>query len=299
MLRKEWPLIFNTILAQLAAGIFIFLSADIMFVLHGLLEPAANLNLNGTGLALAGPIIILAMFLSLFHLGKPFRAYRAMANLPVSWLSWEIFLSGAFLILWAVTYFINKPYPYLLGITSLVALLNVVSMGNIYSSTGRPGWKGAVTYLDFIGSMVMFGSVASAFIIGGADEFKFLINAPMIACQLILAIELIAILAFVFKQKAAADESSLDQLACSSDLNEDLLSKYLKISISGWFLSFMGVEIVYLNIHGYITLSLLLPVIFVFAGELIKRYSFFMLVGESEDSSQYISAISYSKNSNK
>ena len=296
MLRKEWPLIINTILAQLAAGIFIFISADIMIVLQSSLEPAANLNLNGTGLVWAGPIIILAMFLSLFHLGKPFRAYRAMANLPVSWLSWEIFLSGAFLILWAVTYFIDKPYPHLLGITSLVALLNVVSMSNIYSSTGRPGWKGVVTYLDFIGSMVMFGSVASAFIIGGADEFKILINAPVITCLLILAAELIAILAFVSKQKTSADESSLDQLACSSDLNEDLLRKYLKISISGWFLSFMGIEIVYLNIHGYTTLSFLLPVIFIFAGELIKRYSFFMLVGESEDSSQYISAISYSKN---
>jgi len=293
MLRKEWPLIINTILAQLAAGIFIFISADLMIVLHGSLEPAANLNLNGSGLAWAGPIIILAMFLSLFHLGKPFRAYRAMANLPVSWLSWEIFLSAAFLVLWAVTYFIDKPYPYLLGVTSLVALLNVVSMSNIYSSTGRPGWKGAVTYLDFLGSMVIFGSVASAFIIGGADEFKTLINAPIITCMFILAVELIAILAFVSKQKAAAvDEFSLDKLACSSDLNEALLNKYLKISVNGWFLTFMGVEIAYLNIHGYINLSLLLSVILVLAGELIRRYGFFMLVGESENSAQFISAVS-------
>ena len=292
MLRKEWPLIINTILAQLAAGIFIFISADIMIVLQSSLEPAANMDLNGTGLVLAGPIIILAMFLSLFHLGKPFRAYRAMANMPVSWLSWEIFLSGAFLVLWAVTYFINKPYPYLLGVTSLAALLNVVSMSNIYSSTGRPGWKGAVTYLDFLGSMVIFGSVASAFITNGADDFKALVNAPIITCMFILAVELIAVLAFVSKQKSAADEFSLDKLACSSDLNEALLNKYLKISISGWFLTFMGVEIAYLNIHGYINLSLLLSVILVLAGELIRRYGFFMLVGESENSAQFISAVS-------
>ncbi|HNX92251.1 MAG TPA: dimethyl sulfoxide reductase anchor subunit [Syntrophomonas sp.] len=293
MLRKEWPLIINTILAQLAAGIFIFISADIIIILQNAPElAAANLKLNGTGLVWAGPIIILAMFLSLFHLGKPFRAYRAMANLPVSWLSWEIFLSGAFLVLWAVTYFIDKPYPYLLGVTSLTALLNVVSMSNIYSSTGRPGWKGAVTYLDFLGSMVIFGSVASAFITNGADDFKTLVNAPIITCMFILAVELIAVLAFVFKQKAAADEFSLDKLACSSDLNEILLNKYLKISVSGWFLTFMGVQVVYLNIHGYINLSWLLPVMLVLAGEVIRRYGFFMLVGESENSAQFISAVS-------
>jgi anaerobic dimethyl sulfoxide reductase subunit C (anchor subunit) len=298
MLRKEWPLITNTILAQLAAGIFIFISTGLIILMQSSPETAANLNLNGTGLALAGPIIILAMFLSLFHLGKPFRAYRAMANLPVSWLSWEIFLSSAFLVLWAVTYFINKPYPFLLAVTSLVALLNVVSMSNIYSSTGRPGWKGPGTYLDFLGSMVLLGTVACAFIIEGAGGYKILINGPVIVCMLILALELIAVLVFVSKQKAAADEFSLDQLASSSDLNEDLLNKYLKISISGWFLSFIGIVVLYLNMQGYAALSLLLPLIFVLAGELIKRYGFFMLVGESEDSSQYISAVSFSRSSN-
>lgn len=291
MLRKEWPLIINTILAQLAGGLFIFLAVDRMILLNQS-QGALAIQLTDSGMAMVGPIIVLAMFLSLFHLGKPFRAYRAMANLPTSWLSWEILLFSAFFALWAVSYLMDTANLYLLGVTAFVAIMNVVSMSNIYSSTGRPGWKGAVTYLDFLGSMVIFGSVLSAFIISGVDNFKVLINVPIVACLLILAVELIAILAFVSKQKAAVDEFSLDKLACSSDLNEALLNKYLKITISGWFLSFLGVEVVYLNYNGFIALSLLLPIFLVFAGELIRRYGFFMLVGESENSAQFISAVS-------
>jgi anaerobic dimethyl sulfoxide reductase subunit C (anchor subunit) len=248
---------------------------------------------------------MMAMFLSLFHLGKPFRAYRAMTNLPVSWLSWEIFLSAAFLILWVAVYWMDISGTvnlYLLGAAALAGLMNVISMSNIYSSTGRPGWKGIGTYLDFLGSMIVLGIAGSAFMFfsSGLDivTMKALANQPILVALIILAVQLAAWLTFVSRQKASVGEFSLDKLACSSEISWALLKKYLSTSLAGWLFSFLGIAIVYANINGLVQLSLLLPLIFVFAGELIKRYGFFMLVGESEDSSQYISAVSYSKNSN-
>lgn len=302
MWRKEWPLIANTILAQIAGGLFIFLALD-RLILSGVSQEL-TMHLTG-GLAVVGPIIILAMFLSLFHLGKPFRAYRAMANLPSSWLSWEIFFSGAFLVLWAVGYWMDKSgsfSPYLLGAAALVGLLNVISMSNIYSSTGRPGWKGAGTYLEFLGSMVIFGSVGSVFVFFSSGlnmvNIKALAQSPILLALIILAVELVVLLTSISKYKAFANDFSLDNLACSSEWSEALLKKYLNLSLSGWLSSVLGVGLVYLKINELTQISLILPIILVVAGEFIRRCGFFMLVGESENSSQYISAISYSKHLN-
>jgi len=303
MLRKEWPLITNTILAQLAAGLFIFLAWDRIVLSRESLQLA--LTSTAQGLAWTGPVIVLAMLLSLFHLGKPFRAYRAMANLPVSWLSWEIFFSGAFLLLWIIFMVFESSDSIALPLmvaAGLVGLLNVISMSNIYSSTGRPGWKGTGTYLDFLGSTLVFGSVGAAFFLSAAGldaaMVKVLTYFPLLASVLILVIELIVILHFVSTQMALTDDFSLDQLASSSDLNEALLKKYQNIAVAGWLLSVLGVLMVMLYLSGLLQFSLLLSFLLVLIGELLGRYGFFMLVGESEEASQYITAVSHARHGN-
>ncbi len=300
MLRKEWPLITNTILAQLSVGLFLFLAWDRLLLSRESLPEA--LSLTTPGLAWVGPIMVAAMLLSLFHLGKPFRAYRAMANLPVSWLSWEIFFSSVFLGLWLIFMLLpGSPLLTLLimGATGLAGLLNVISMSNIYSSTGRPGWKGAGTYLDFLGSTLILGSVGSAFFLSAAGletaAVKALYLLPLLAAQLVLMAELMVISHFVSTQRIAADEFSLDQLASSSDLNQALLNKYQRISMAGWFLSMLGVLLGITLLNEFLQLTLLLPLLLVLAGELAGRYAFFILVGESEEASRYITVLSYAR----
>lgn len=82
LLRSEWGLVvFTTVLPFLVA-----------WFAAGLLDPSSSppaLVIAGAG--------GLAMAVSTLHLGKPFRAWRAILNPKTSWLSREILLSSGFL----------------------------------------------------------------------------------------------------------------------------------------------------------------------------------------------------------
>lgn len=103
--KKEWPLVIFTLLSAFLVSIYIT-SPRVPF-----LNPLALI-----GVAFAGGL------LSLVHLGKKQRAWRAVLNLKNSWLSREIFAYGLFFGLMAIDYFIY-PIPHWLFFISGFALL--------------------------------------------------------------------------------------------------------------------------------------------------------------------------------
>lgn len=285
MLRKEWPLVFNTLLAQAAAGIFLFLAVNHLFMVNEMQSPAA-LQMYQAGLVLVGPIIALAMLLSLFHLGKPFRAYRAMTNLPSSWLSWEIFFSGGFFVLWLACFLLEQSgisNPYLIGLTALAGIFNVISMANIYATTGRPGWAGIGTYVSFLGSMLIFGIAGAVLLLaqdaGMNPSALELASKQSLLVLLILVIETVLLYRSLSRLKVSLQESSMDLLVSSSELDEEDLKKYGTVSVCGWFLSLAGVGLlVYIfgafPIPGILLLS---AVLLILCGEFLGRSAFFCL----------------------
>lgn len=100
MFAEEWPLLMFTLFMQLAVGSYIFLV--IIRSLTIKTDKEKSLKMTKTGMTLVGPTIIIALILSVFHLGSPFEAYRSIGNLGSSWLSREILLSGMFFALWQV-----------------------------------------------------------------------------------------------------------------------------------------------------------------------------------------------------
>lgn len=285
MLRKEWPLVLNTLLAQAAAGIFLFLAVNHLFIVNGVQRTAA-LQMNQAGLVLVGPIIALAMLLSLFHLGKPFRAYRVMTNLPSSWLSWEIFFSSGFFVLWLACFWLDQSgisNPYLIGLTALAGIFNVISMANIYTTTGRPGWAGIGTYIAFLGSMLIFGSAGAVLLL--AQDAGMNPSALALASKqswlvlFILVIELVLLYRSLSSLKASLQETSMDQLVSSSELDEEELRKYGTISICGWVLSLAGVGLLVYIFGAFPAPNILLlsAVLFILCGEFLGRSAFFSL----------------------
>jgi Fe-S-cluster-containing dehydrogenase component/DMSO reductase anchor subunit len=74
---------------------------------------------------------ILAMFLSLFHLGKIFRAWRAVLNVRNSWLSREIVAYSLFVP--ASAFWLFLPQQNELGLVATIfGLLTLVSIDNLY-----------------------------------------------------------------------------------------------------------------------------------------------------------------------
>lgn len=285
MLRKEWPLITNTILAQLAAGMFLILTIARLMLASGINQETA-LQLTSPGILLVGPIIALAMILSLFHLGNPFRAYRSIMNIGKSWLSWEIFFSGLFFLLWLICVYMDRngsASPFLLSLTALAGILNVFSMANIYFKTGKPGWASAGTFLGFFGSLIILGSLGSALVLAntGMDTASLsnLIAKPIVLAIILLVLEIIFLAALLPKLKDQKNEDDIDLLVSSSVVDEKITGTYRSASIAGWIVSFLGVILLFISLRiGYAGITaILIAFVLVLIGEMLGRCAFFSL----------------------
>jgi len=170
MFAEEWPLMMFTLISQLAIGSFFMLV--LVRVSLAKQDAAVAAKLTNPGFKAVGAIMILALLLSVFHLGTPLGAYRSILNLRFSWLSREIVTAGGFLLFWFLSYRAyqkEKASNALAWFTSLMGLFVVLSMANIYSHSIRPAWTNVNTYLAFFGATFALGGLgASAFIIYGA-----------------------------------------------------------------------------------------------------------------------------------
>lgn len=146
--EENLPLIAFTALAPVSVG--------------GLL----GLLMDGAG-GFAPPVVLavalLALVASLFHLGHPARAYRAIVGLPSSWLSREVLLFGLFLAgLAGYTVAVEvAPLGVLalpLGIVAVACgLLSLFASGRLYQLQSRPAWSHWTALLAFPTSAISGG----------------------------------------------------------------------------------------------------------------------------------------------
>jgi len=173
VLAEEWPLLFFTLLTQLAVGAYIFFV--IIRSLTSKVDSKISINVTKRGMFLVGPVMLVALIFSLFHLGDPFGAYRSLLNLGSSWLSREIVFAGLFFALWIVSYYLDRKgaWNQLVGwVNTIVGLAAIYSMASIYATSIKPAWTDINTYLAFYGTTIIFGSVASLLVILFSKEEK-------------------------------------------------------------------------------------------------------------------------------
>ncbi len=116
-LLGEWPLIVFTLLAPLIAGLFT----------AGLLSVNSNYDFSVIILGFAGIMI------SGTHLGKQFRAIRAILNWRQSWLSREVITYALFLLMLMIHFLVfpNSNLPGWLGVGFIY--LSLYSMDQVYT----------------------------------------------------------------------------------------------------------------------------------------------------------------------
>ena len=143
------PLVAMLVLTQSAAGA---LAVDLA-VGHQRATAVAALILALLGLAT-----------SILHLGRPERAWRALAGWRHSWLSREVGVLGLFGGL-AVLAVVTDSAAFQ-AIAAVSGLAGVACSGMLYVVTRRPSWRATVTLPRFaLGSLV--GGAAVAFAAGG------------------------------------------------------------------------------------------------------------------------------------
>jgi len=166
MITREWALIAFTILAQMAVGSFLILGIVHFFAARKSGMAEAD-RLSDRALITIGPLMVLALIVSLFHLGNPLNAYRAVGHVATSWLSREILLSVLFTVIGAVFAFVQwrKLTTFVVRnviawIAAVVGLALVFTMSQVYRLPTQPAWDTIATPISFFVTTLLLGSLA-------------------------------------------------------------------------------------------------------------------------------------------
>ncbi len=163
---REWALILFTILAQMSVGSFVVLGIMHFFVQRNAGAQEAD-RMTDRALMAIGPVLVLGLTASIFHLGSPLNAPRAVSNLATSWLSREIMfgvLFAALGFLFAILQWRkigSITHRTVLGwVTALVGLALVFSMARVYMLETQPAWNTISTPVLFFVTTFLLGSLA-------------------------------------------------------------------------------------------------------------------------------------------
>lgn len=155
--HPHWPLVVLTLLTQLSLGM---VTATWLLELGG----GERGRLGGAAVAaLAAGVIALGA--SLFHLGRPARALKAVRNLRTSWLSREVALFGLFSALcgaYSASWLLpGVPGTALGGAAVVAGAAGVWASARLYLVPARPVWDSPRTPAAFFATAGAVGPVAT------------------------------------------------------------------------------------------------------------------------------------------
>ena len=211
---KELSLVAFTLLSQMAVGAFwVLVGLRVWAEWRAGAEAAAALT-NGA-LLLVGPVMVLGILSSFFHLGSPFSGWRALTNLHVSWLSREVLcalLFAAGTLLYAVLQWLDWGPPPVRGVMAgacaLLGLALLASMTRAYRLRTVPAWDSWTTPAAFTITACLLGGLgvgvtlgdspgASSELLGAARQWI------VLGAIVLLSLDLLVILAWIAGMLAA------------------------------------------------------------------------------------------------
>lgn len=279
MFAEEWPLLLFTLFTQLAVGLYLFIIIT-RAVLHQNVE--LSTKLTSKGLLAVGPIIVIALFLSVFHLGDPFGAYRSLYNLASAWLSREIIFVGGFFALWCISYFLDRKgkWNQVVGyVTAIFGMFAIYSMASIYANSILPAWSDINTYLAFYGTTIVFGSVAMMMMLSFSKEteqeqVKKLIRIFSFVGLAAIIIQLVYLPVYTSSLVANGTNAGLESVALiSSTFGVTTIIRWVASIIGLCLISWMLLKNTAKINYGYIVTAFA----FVLVGEFLGRFIFYSI----------------------
>jgi len=215
-------------LTQLAAGVA---------VMSALLRPAEPLSSQLAVVLSAG----LGIVASLFHLGRPWLAHRAVLGLRKSWLSREAVALGVFTKL-ALAAAVLSAFGLLPSISRALALASaglglcgVFCSVMVYAVTRRAHWAAARTAMCFGSGTLLLGSMGTlALRVAGASAWG-PVEQGLVGVVLATALTQLAYAGISLRAPAAQDASALARRVRSlrGPLRGLTLARYLGLSAAG------------------------------------------------------------------
>jgi len=277
--HAHWPLIIMLLLSQMAAGIFLTLAA--MGAAGG-----ESFRLYAAPLATFGFLALNAgLAASVFHLGRPFGAWRFFLGLRTSWMSREILafglFAGAAFVATVVSWVLPGSRFALAGLAGAAAmgLLAVFTSVMIYADTRRAFWALPLTAARFYGATILLGVTAAAAamswmgLIVAADlasEFRIAMIISIAARTLFFGWELLS------ASRALHDPSNLSH---RSERTIRVLLPWLTPARVASFILATSSSVAAIGASGAIsTIGASVALAATFASQILERFSFFSAV---------------------
>lgn len=216
---KGRSLVAFTLLSQVAVGSFwVLVGLRAWAAWHAGADAASALT-DGA-LLLVGPVMLLAIVSSFFHLGAPVKSWRALANLRASWLSREVLfalLFAAATLLFAALQWLDwgpsVARNVLAGIVALLGLALLASMTSAYRLRTVPAWDTWTTPAAFLITACLLGGLGVGVVLGqpsGASSELLGAARQWIALGAIvlLSMDLLVILIWIAGMSAAPGAAS-------------------------------------------------------------------------------------------
>lgn len=197
---KEWPLILYTILAQAAAGMFLVAMA--LRTVFARSDKAEAIRLTEKAMFWTGPVLFVAMIASVFHLGDPLGAIRAVRHVATSWLSREILMTALFFVAWAVGAWLDSRRKeagaptWWHWVTAVIGLAMVFVMSMAYMTVAVPAWSSFYTLVSFYATVLLVGALVEGLFVVAAKAQE--IANPMLVgigliCGAVAAVVLLSV----------------------------------------------------------------------------------------------------------
>ena len=172
-------LIIFTLLIQTSVGIFLTTLFNLWINKKEMLDISVIILSTCLGL------IILGLISAMAHLGNPKNAPHAISNISHSWLSREIVIINAFafslVILWVFRFMGFQENFLIIEMASLISgILTIWAMSRVYLLKVVPVWNSIATPMDFCGTALLTGSVASAVLNGVISDVVYESSLPFL-----------------------------------------------------------------------------------------------------------------------
>lgn len=160
---SEWPLALFTVITQMAVGAFVTLGVVVVLASRRYSDQEVD-RLATPALFALGPLMVLSMLMTVFHLGNPLNAPNAILHWQSSWLSREIwFVAGftglgfVFFVLQWRRWFTVRIRTAFAVFTAVFGLVFVWVMSHVYMIVTIPAWNSWTTVAQFYATTMILG----------------------------------------------------------------------------------------------------------------------------------------------
>lgn len=256
-----------TICLQASIGIMLFVAIGRMINSKAIYKRAVVVS---TALGIVG------MLVSLLHLGRPLIAYNALLNFSTSWLSREIWFTSFFVGLTLVITFLVLKKPLatklitsLVVLATVVGLVNVLFMANIYGTASVPLWNSAATYVEFYAATISMGAMLFFALSLKEAEKTVKVVIPFVAIA--VAIQIAFVTSFIINIGASSDQALQASLVIMDGLKVAVILKWLLIAIGTGLVLWFSKDSLSKRAFNLILGSTTLIII----GQIVGRYVFY------------------------